>query len=59
MNNQRCPRRSSRVVPEGDGTTSWMPAGSTSSTHAMGVQSSGCSIGTIPVNDSGATPTMV
>ena len=59
MNSQRWPRRSSAVVPVGDGTTSWMPAGSTSSTHATGVHSSGCSIGTIPVNAPGATPTMV
>ena len=40
-NNQRMPRRSSRVRP-GAGTRSVMPAGSTSSACAIGTQSSGC-----------------
>ena len=58
-NIQRMPRRSSRVRPTGDGTVSVMPAGSTSSTCAIGSHSSGVSSGTTPVNDAGATPTMV
>ena len=53
------PRRSSRVLPIGDGTESLMPAGSTSSTCWIGNHSSGVSSGTTPVNDSGATPTIV
>ena len=43
----RCPRRSSRDVPVGDGTDSLMPAGSTSSAKRTGTQSSGASIGTM------------
>ena len=58
-NSHRCPRRSSRLVPVGEGTVSWMPAGSTSATHASGIHISGCSIGTMPVNRGGMTPTMV
>ena len=59
MNSQRWPRRSSRVLPVGEGTVSWMPAGSTSSTQASGSHISGCSIGSMPVNRGGITPTMV
>ena len=46
-------------VPAGDGTLSVMPTGSTSSTWAIGSHSSGVSSGTTPVNDAGATPTIV
>ena len=42
----------------GDGVTLWIPAGSTSSIHAVGVQTSGCSIGTMPVNVGPTTPTI-
>ena len=46
-------------MPIGDGTESMMPAGSTSSTCAIGSHSSGVSSGTTPVNAAGATPTIV
>ena len=48
-NSQRIPRLSRRLVPVGEGTESWIPAGSTSSTLAIGTQHSAASIGSIPV----------
>ena len=59
MNIQRSARRSSRVVPVGDGSVSCMPTGSTSSDDATGIHSSGERIGTIPLKRAGATPTIV
>ena len=58
-NSHRCPRRSIRDDPVGDGTVSLMPAGSTSSTKRTGTQISGASIGTMPLNESSSTPTIV
>ena len=57
--NDRLPRRSMRVRPVGDGMLSLMPAGSTSSTCAIGSQSSGTISGMTPVKRAGATPTIV
>ena len=59
MNSHRSPRRSSRVVPPGDGTTSCMPTGSTVREAAAGTQTSGARIGVMPVKPRGATPTIV
>ncbi len=59
MNIQRSPRRSRRFVPVGDGIASCIPTGSVSSEDATGTHKSGASIGTMPVNRSGTTPTIV
>ena len=59
MNSQRSPRRSSRVVPVGDGIASCIPTGSTSSDADAGIHISGARIGTIPLNAVVDTPTMV
>src|SRR6516164_1748841 len=58
MKSQRSPRRSSRLLPVGDGSTSCIPTGSTSSDEDTGIQISGESTGTMPVNQRGVTPTM-
>ena len=57
-NSHRVARRWRRVSP-GEGSTSSMPAGCTPSDIARGIHSSGAKPGIVPVNDSGATPTMV
>ena len=59
MNSQRSARRSSRVVPVGDGIASCIPTGSTSSDAETVIHISGARIGTMPLNDAVATPTMV
>ena len=48
-NSQRCPRRSRRLVPVGEGTALWMPAGSTSSWWAVAMNTSGERVCTMPV----------
>ena len=55
----RDPRRVNRVAPVGDGTTSFMPTGSTSATIDAGTHSSAINPGVIPVNEPGITPTIV
>ena len=59
MNSHRSARRSSRVVPVGDGTVSCIPTGSTSSDADTGIHISGDSTGTMPLKPAGATPTIV
>ena len=59
MKSQRSARRSSRVVPVGDGIASCIPTGSTSSDADTGIHSSGESTGTMPLKVRGATPTIV
>ena len=58
-NIQRSARRSSRLLPVGDGIVSCMPTGSVSSDALTGTHSSGASTGTMPVKIAGATPTIV
>ena len=48
VNSYRCPRRSMRVLPVDEGTASWIPAGSISSTQVTGSHIFVCSIGTMP-----------
>jgi hypothetical protein len=59
MNIQRSARRSSRVVPVGDGSASCIPTGSTSSEDATVIHISGARIGTMPLNAAVETPTIV